>query len=57
MLAEETKEITQFLENIMKKKYGVKFYKNHIANTRDICSATNENQLSTHMKLQKLMLI
>ena len=49
MLAEETKEITQFLENIMKKKYGVKFYKNHIANTRDtLCYATNENQLSTH---------
>ncbi len=49
MLAEETKEITQFLENIMKKKYGDKYYKNHIANTRDtLCYATNENQLSTH---------
>ena len=48
MLAEETKEITQFLENIMK-KYGDKYYKNHIANTRDtLCYATNENQLSTH---------
>ena len=49
MLAEETKEITQFFENIMRKKYGEKYYKDHIANTRDtLCYATNENQISTH---------
>ncbi len=49
MLAEETKDITQFFENIMKKKYGKEHYKEHIANTRDtLCYATNENQISTH---------
>jgi len=49
MLAEETKEITQFFENVMKKKYGEEYYKEHIANTRDtLCYATNENQISTH---------
>ena len=54
MLAEETKEITHFFENIMKKKYGEDEYKKHIANTRDtLCYATNENQISTH-ELSKL---
>ena len=48
MLAEETKEITIFFENIMKKKYGEGNYQKHIANTRDtLCYATNENQIST----------
>ena len=47
MLAEETKEISSFFENVMNLKYGELDGKNHIANTRDtLCYATNENQTS-----------
>lgn len=47
MLATETAEITEFLEDTYKSIYG-EDYKNHFANTRDtLCYATNENQEST----------
>lgn len=47
MLAEETKDISKFFEEIMKEKYGNEESETHIANTRDtLCYATNENQTS-----------
>ncbi len=48
MLANETQEITDFLRNVMIKKYGEERLKEHIADTRDtLCYATNDNQTST----------
>ncbi len=47
MLAEETKEISNFFEKIMKEKFRNEESESHIANTRDtLCYATNENQTS-----------
>jgi len=48
MLASETQEITDFLFNVMEKRYGKINIKNHFANTRDtLCYATNDNQTAT----------
>lgn len=48
MLASETQEITDYLRDVMIKKYGVGNLKEHIADTRDtLCYATNDNQTST----------
>ncbi len=48
MLASETQEIADFLKETMIKKYGLKNYKNHFADTRDtLCYATNDNQQAT----------
>lgn len=45
MLASETEEITNFLKEVMKKKYGESALKDHFADTHDtLCYATNENQ-------------
>ena len=49
MLAIETKEISNYLKSVIKKKFGEKKIDSHIANTRDtLCYATNENQQSTY---------
>ncbi len=48
MLATETQEITDYLRNVMIKKYGEENYSKHIADTRDtLCYATNDNQSAT----------
>ena len=48
MLASETQEITDFLFQVMEKRYGKLNIKNHFANTRDtLCYATNDNQTAT----------
>ncbi|TNF46495.1 MAG: 4-hydroxy-3-methylbut-2-enyl diphosphate reductase [Bacteroidetes bacterium] len=48
MLASETQEITDYLREVMIKKYGEGNLKEHIADTRDtLCYATNDNQTST----------
>jgi len=53
MLATETQEITDYLKEIMLKKYGVDSIKEHIADTRDtLCYATNDNQSSTYGLLE-----
>jgi len=48
MLASETQEITDYLNQIMLRKFGADQVKNHFANTRDtLCYATNDNQSAT----------
>jgi len=48
MLASETQAITDYLNEILKKKFGVENIDKHFANTRDtLCYATNDNQSST----------
>jgi 4-hydroxy-3-methylbut-2-en-1-yl diphosphate reductase len=48
MLASETQEITELINEAMKEKYGSENIKEHIADTRDtLCYATNDNQTST----------
>lgn len=47
MLATETEEISEYLKQVMIKKYGVETIKEHFADTHDtLCYATNENQTS-----------
>lgn len=47
MLATETEEISNFLKQVMIKKYGEEQIKEHFADTHDtLCYATNENQTS-----------
>ena len=49
MLATETQEITDYLKNVMIKKYGVENINDHFADTRDtLCYATNDNQQATY---------
>ena len=49
MLASETKEISDYLKNILKKKFGQENIKTHFADTKDtLCYATNENQDATY---------
>jgi len=49
MLATETQEITNYLRQTMRLKYGDEHIKDHIADTRDtLCYATNDNQSSTY---------
>lgn len=44
MLASETQEITDYLNQIMIQKFGEAAVKDHFANTRDtLCYATNDN--------------
>ncbi len=48
MLAEETLEITEYLREIMIKKFGIEKISEHFADTRDtLCYATNDNQTAT----------
>ena len=48
MLASETQEITDFIKETMKIKYGNENLQDHIADTRDtLCYATNDNQSAT----------
>jgi 4-hydroxy-3-methylbut-2-en-1-yl diphosphate reductase len=48
MLASETQEISDYLHQVMVKKYGDEKSKEHFANTRDtLCYATNDNQSAT----------
>ena len=45
MLANETREISQYFKDVMTKKYGEDEIKNHFADTKDtLCYATQENQ-------------
>ena len=54
MLASETKEIAEFLKNVMLKKYGSENLKDHFADTRDtLCYATNDNQEATYGLLKQ----
>ena len=49
MLASETKEISDYLKNILIKKFGQEKIKTHFADTKDtLCYATNENQDATY---------
>lgn len=53
MLAGETEEITQYLRQIMIKKYGLENISQHFADTHDtLCYATNENQTATQALLK-----
>ena len=53
MLATETEEISDYLKNVMIKKYGIKNIDNHFADTRDtLCYATNDNQQATYGLLE-----
>ncbi len=48
MLATETEEISNYLKQVMIKKYGVENIASHFADTHDtLCYATNENQSAT----------
>jgi 4-hydroxy-3-methylbut-2-enyl diphosphate reductase len=48
MLATETEEISDYLRNVMIKKYGEENISEHFADTRDtLCYATNDNQSAT----------
>tara|TARA_B110000037_G_scaffold213293_1_gene267568 strand:- start:9566 stop:10807 length:1242 start_codon:yes stop_codon:yes gene_type:complete len=48
MLASETQEISDYLAEIMIRKFGSENSKTHFANTRDtLCYATNDNQSAT----------
>ncbi|MBK7130564.1 MAG: 4-hydroxy-3-methylbut-2-enyl diphosphate reductase [Crocinitomicaceae bacterium] len=48
MLASETQEISDYLQEIMVQKYGASEITNHFASTRDtLCYATNDNQSAT----------
>ncbi len=54
MLASETQEITDYLNQIMIQKFGEAEIKNHFANTRDtLCYATNDNQSATLKLLEE----
>ena len=54
MLASETQEITDYLNQIMIRKYGEANAKDHFANTRDtLCYATNDNQSATLKLLEE----
>lgn len=54
MLASETQEITDYLNQIMIKKFGEAAIKDHFANTRDtLCYATNDNQSATLKLLEE----
>ena len=54
MLASETQEITDYLNQIITQKYGEANSKNHFANTRDtLCYATNDNQSATLKLLEE----
>lgn len=54
MLASETQEITDYLNQIIIQKYGESDSKNHFANTRDtLCYATNDNQSATLKLLEE----
>ena len=54
MLATETQEITDYLRDVMIKKFGEAAIKEHIADTRDtLCYATNDNQSATYGLLEK----
>lgn len=47
MLAEETREIGEFIRSILEKRYGTEKLSHHYADTRDtLCYATSENQSS-----------
>ncbi len=49
MLATETQTISDYLKNIIIKKYGAKNSAEHFADTRDtLCYATNDNQEATY---------
>lgn len=49
MLASETEDISDYLKEVISKKFGEDNYKTHFANTRDtLCYATNENQKATY---------
>lgn len=49
MLATETQEITDLIQQTMYRKYGEENSKEHIADTRDtLCYATNDNQSATY---------
>lgn len=53
MLATETREISDYLFNIMKEKYGENNIAEHFADTRDtLCYATHDNQSSTYALLE-----
>ncbi len=53
MLASETEEISNYLKEVIIKKFGEENYKDHFADTRDtLCYATNENQKSTYGLLE-----
>ena len=53
MLATETQAIADFLREIISKKYGSQFIKDHFADTRDtLCYATNDNQDATYELLK-----
>lgn len=48
MLASETKQIAEYLREVMIQKYGKEFLDQHFADTRDtLCYATNDNQDAT----------
>ncbi len=54
MLASETQEIANCLEQTMIKKYGKENIDNHFADTRDtLCYATNDNQEATKELLKE----
>ncbi len=54
MLASDTQAITDFLRDVMVKKYGEEEIKYHIADTRDtLCYATNDNQSATYGLMEK----
>jgi len=54
MLASETQEITDYLNQIMIQKFGEAAVKDHFANTRDtLCYATNDNQSATLKLLEE----
>jgi 4-hydroxy-3-methylbut-2-en-1-yl diphosphate reductase len=54
MLATETEAISDYLRNVMIKKYGEKNIKEHFADTRDtLCYATHDNQRATLELLEK----
>lgn len=53
MLATETEAISQYLKEVMIKKYGIEHIQEHFADTHDtLCYATNENQTSVWRILQ-----
>ena len=54
MLATETQEISEYLKEIMIKKFGSENLTDHFADTRDtLCYATNDNQESTYELLKQ----
>lgn len=53
MLATETLEISNYLKDVMSKKFGVEHFKSHFADTRDtLCYATNDNQQATNALIE-----